>query len=488
MTSSIKNKAVSATIWSTIDTFGRQGLQFVITLILARLLTPSDYGTVGLLAIFIGVAGVFIESGFSAALIQRREVSEVDISSVFYFNIVIALAASIGLSLVSPWIASFYKMPVLRPLTWLLAADLFIGAFGGIQRTLLMKALEFRKQFVISFASLCISGVIAVVLAWRGYGVWSLGVQALSATLVSTVLFWFLGVWRPKLVFSAQAIRLLLRFGSFILFSELLSVLFNRLNTLVIGKFYSARDLGFYSRADGTQRLPAGLFSGIIARVAFPVFSSVHEDKALLRIGLKKAVTMVMMINIPLMVGIEITARPLVLFLFGQQWDPSVIYLRILCLYGIFVPLNVLNFTVLMAQGHSSLTFRLEVIKQTVGAGLIGATCFLSVTAIAWSTVATGIISFVINAYYSGKFLDYGVLRQTADMLPYVAGSLIMAAGVWAVTLLPVHTPFLLLSGQVLVGAFIYIVFCYSLGLSAFIEAKELAASRLSVLNSIVLK
>jgi O-antigen/teichoic acid export membrane protein len=488
MTSSLKNKAVSATIWSTIDTFGRQGLQFVITLILARLLTPADYGTVGLLAIFIGVAGVFIESGFSSALIQRREVSDVDISSVFYFNAAIALVTSIGLCLVSPWIAAFYKMPVLKPLTWLLAADLFIGAFGSIQRTLLMKALDFKKQFVISFAALCISGIIAVILAWRGYGVWSLGIQALSSTVISTVLFWFLSTWRPRLVFSTQAIRLLFRFGSFILFSELLSVLYNRLNTLVIGKFYSARDLGFYSRADGTQRLPAGLFSGIIARVAFPVFSSANEDKTLLRAGLKKAVTMVMMINIPIMVGIEITARSLILVLFGQQWLPSVIYLRILCLYGIFVPLNVLNFTVLLAQGHSRLIFRLEVVKKIVGAALVGTACFISITAIAWTTVATGAIFFCLNAFYSGKFLNYGILRQTADIMPYIAGSLAMAVGVWAVTLLPVHTPFLLLSGQVLVGAFMYIVLCYSLGFSAFIEAIQLAASRLSVLNSIGLK
>lgn len=488
MTSTIKHKAVNATIWSAIETFARQGVLFGITLILARLLTPTDYGTVALLSIFFGVAGVFINSGFASALIQRQDISDVDLSSVFYFNIGIALLFSTLLSLAAPWFAAFYNMPVLKPLTWLMAAGLFIGAFGSIQSTLLTKTLNFRRQFVSSLASAVVMGIIAIPLARNGYGVWSLAIASLAATCVSTLILWLLSSWRPRLVFSVQAIRSLFRFGSFLMVSSLLDTLVTRLNTLVIGKFYSPRDLGYYSRADGTQQLPAGLLSGVIGRVAFPIFAVAYHDIELLRSGLRKAITSAMMINIPVMLGMAVTARLLVIVLFGEQWLPCVQYLQILCLGGILWPLHVLNLKVLAAQGHSDLFFRLEVIKKIVGIILIGTACFFGIIAIAWSMVASGVICFVINAHYSGKLLNYGVIRQTADLIPYLAGSVVMAACVWAVTMLPLHTPLLLLTAQVLIGIAVYTLVCYIFRLSAFIESIQLVAPRLRAINLFGLK
>ncbi len=474
MTNTLKHKAVSASIWSAIDIFGRQGVQFGITIILARLLTPADYGTVGLLSIFIGLAGVFIASGFSTALIQRHEINDVDLSSVFYFNIGIALLLSALLSVSAPWIATFYNMPVLTPLTRLLAVGLFIGAFGSIQSTLMTKALDFRKQCIISLAAVVVSGAIAVILALQHYGVWSLAISTLVSTFVSTSLLWILNSWRPKYVFSLTAVRSLFSFGGYLLISGLLDTFYTRLNTLVIGKFYSPKDLGFYSRADSTQQLPASLLTGVIGRVAFPIFSEAHKDKKNLRVGLRKAITLVMMVNIPVMLGMVVTARSLVLVLFGKQWLPCVPYLKILCIGGILWPLHVLNLNALIAQGHSKLFFRLEVIKKVVGVIILGIASFFGILAIAWSIVITSIICFAINARYSALFLNYGTLHQSLDLLPYCATSIFMATCAWAVSLVPIHTPFILLIGQVMTGLATYSLACYVFRLPAFIESIEL--------------
>lgn len=479
MISTLKQKAVSATIWSGIDTLARQGVQFGITLILARLLTPIDYGTVGLLAIFFGVASVFINSGFSSALIQRQEISDVDLSSVFYFNVGIALLCTLLLCAAAPWIAAFYNMPVLTPLTRLMAASLFIGAFGSIQSTLLAKSLDFRRQCIISLAAVVVSGSVAVFMAWHNYGVWSLAISTVAGTCVSTLLLWLLSSWRPRFLFSVTSVRSLFRFGSFLLISGLLDTLFTRMNTLVIGKFYSPQDLGYYSRADGTQQLPAGLLANIITRVAFPIFAAAHSDKELLRTGLRKAIKMVMMLNIPVMLGMAVTARVLVLVLFGKQWLPCVQYLQILCLGGIFWPLHVLNLDILTAQGHSNLFFRLEVIKKVVGIFILGTACFFGISAIAWSTVVFGVIAFGINAHYSGLFLNYGTVPQMLDLLPYLAASLIMAFCVWSASMLPLQAPLLLLSAQVIIGVASYTLVCFSFRLSTFIESIELMTTRL---------
>lgn len=479
----LQHKAVSATVWSGIDTLSRQGLQFGITLVLARLLTPADFGTVGMLVVFIGLAGVFIDSGFSSALIQRQDITDTDLSSVFYFNIMMSFVMGAALVLTSSWIASFYKMPVLKPLTWLLAANTVIGSFGTIQGMLLTKALNFRRQCFISLTTMTISGGVAILLAWKGYGVWSLGIQTLTATVLSVFLLWTFSDWQPHLTFSPRSIHSLFKFSSFMLLSSLLDTLFSRMNTLLIGKFYSASDLGYYSRADGLRLLPGNLLSGIISRVSFPIFAVAKTDKVLLRSGLKKAITFVMMLNVPIMLGMLVTAESLIVVLFGKQWLPCVPYIQILCLSGILFPLHVLNLNVLMAQGHSNLFFRLEVIKKVTGVVLLGAACSFGIVAIAWSAVLSGVIAFVINAHYSGKLLDYGVFRQTVDLLPCLAGSVLMAACTWFVTLLHIRPHILLLTVQVLTGVIIYVMFCHVLRLSSFVEMVKLVKTNLRTAN-----
>jgi O-antigen/teichoic acid export membrane protein len=483
MTSTLKHQAISASFWSAIDAFARQGLQFGITVILARLLTPSDYGTVALLSIFIGFASVFISSGFSTALIQRKDVTDVDLSSVFYFNIVIALILSSTLCVSAPWIAEFYNQPILTSLTRLLALGLFLGSFGSIQSTMMTKALDFRKQCIISIASVLVSGTVAIILALRAYGVWSLAFSSLTSTCVTTCLLWLLNTWRPRLIFSVAAIRSLFRFGSFLFISGLIDLFYTRLNTLVIGKFYSPRDLGYYSRADGTQQLPANLLTGIINRVTFPVFATIHHDTMRLRAGLRKTIGLVMMVNIPVMFGLAVTSKLLVLVLFGEKWLPCVPYLRILCIGGTLFPMQVLNLNILVAQGHSNLFFRLEVIKKAIGVSLLVFACFWSITAMAWSIVVTSVICFVLNTRYSGLFLGYGTLQQSLDLIPYFGAGFGMAICAWGAGLLVIHPPILLLMIQVLAGITAYGLTCYAFRFPAFSEAIQIIGSRLQTVG-----
>ncbi len=467
---SLQRKAVSGTLWSGADMFARKSVHFAISLVLARLLTPEDYGTVGLLSIFIALGAVFIDSGFFRALIQRKEVSIADLSSVFYFNLLISLCVAAILCLAVPWIVAFYRNPVLKPLMWVLAANLGLGSLGSIQTVLLSRSLNFRRQCIISVTALVVSGAVAIILAWQGYGVWSLATQSLSGTFITVLLLWVCSSWRPAWVFSLASIRSLFRFGGFVLLTVLMDTFFTRLNTLVIGKLYSPKDLGYYSRADSTSIMPGDVTSGIIGRVAFPVFAAAQHDRALLKSGLRRAIITTMMFNIPMMFGMAISARPLVLVLFGAQWLPCVPYIQILCLAYLWVPLHMLNLNILLAQGHSNLFFRLEMIKKAVGILLMVSACSFGLTAIAWSYALTGVIWFGINAHYSGRLLDYGFLRQITELLPYFGVALVMTIGVWTFSLLPLSSPALLLAGQVLVGAVLYATLCFGLRLNGFVS------------------
>ena len=472
---SLRDRAVSATIWSGIDTLIRNVLSFGLSLILARLLTPEDYGIVGLLAVFLGVAAVFIESGFSVTIIQRQIVTETELSSIFFFNIGVAALACGLLVVASPWIADFYHMPVLKPLTCLLSLSLLLGAFGHVQRALMAKVLNFRIQCLISVIAMVFSGGIGVYMAWHNYGAWSLAVQGVVNTGVASLLLWVLSSWRPRLCFSFAAIRTLLKFGGFLLMSGLLGSLFSRMNTLLIGKFYSARDLGYYSRADNTQQLPAGILATVITRVAFPVFSAAQNDKAFLRSGLKKAIASVMLLNLPIMIGMAVTARPLIQVLLGERWVPCVPYLQILCLGGVIWPVNLLNQEILTAQGHASIFFRLEIVKKIIGVTLLGVACCFGVAAIAWSAVATGLITYAISAHYSDRFIRYNARRQLLDLAPYFGASLVMAACVSGVSYIHFHRPILLLTAQVAIGATSYFAMCAAFRLSAFLDLSLIA-------------
>ena len=464
------SRSAKASIWSGIDTISQQGLRFLITMVLARLLTPADYGVIGMLAIIIGISIAFIESGFSHALIQRQVLKSIDISSVFYFNIAMGVLCSTLLCISAPWVATFYGMPVLKPLSWLVAANLLIGALGSVQMALLTKSLSFKKLFYVSLTGTLASGGVALFLAWRGYGVWSLAIQTITATTISTILLWVVSPWRPQLRFSLQSIFELYKFGSFMFFCTVVHTLYTRVNTLIIGKVYSADDLGYYTRAEQTGQIPHQLLSRIIGRVALPVFSARQEDKAKLAAMLKKALVSAMMINAPIMFGLAATAKPLVLTLFGEQWLPAVPYLQILCFGGLFLPMNSLNIQVLAAQGFSNLVFRVELICKVISIVLVCAASLVSIKMIALSTSITGFMAFAIYTYYTNRKLNYSIFKQIYDTGPYIFSGAIMVVAVIFTGLLIDFKPLMTLMIQIFTGVLVYFMVCYILQLEIFVQ------------------
>jgi O-antigen/teichoic acid export membrane protein len=468
----LSRKSTSAVVWGGMEIILRQGIGLVLSIILARLLEPKDFGVLAMLSIFVGVAGVFVNSGFGSALIQRQNITREDTSSVFYFNIATALIMALLLVAAAPYIAAFYRMPILKSLTWVMAFNLFLGSFRSIQAVLLTKELNFRRQMKITLVATIISGGTAIGLAWRGWGIWSLAIQTVVSTAVSVLLFWVLSPWRPAFCFSLASLRSLFRYGSFLALSGLLDTAYTRLNTLIIGRFYSARDLGLYSRADNIQQLPTGTISTLLGRVAFPVFSAAAAgEPGALHHAARKALTAIMLVNTPMMFGILATARPLVHVVFGEKWLPCVPFLQVLALAGVFWPLHVINLTLIQSRGRSDLFFRLEVIKKLIGVSSILVASSISMMAMAWSQVLVGIICYFINSAYSGQLAGYPIKAQIRDMLPYLAVAGLMLGSAKSLSMWTTLPPAILLTLQVLTGATLYLLLCHALKLTAFRDA-----------------
>ncbi|MBC2693793.1 MAG: lipopolysaccharide biosynthesis protein, partial [Desulfobacteraceae bacterium] len=429
---SLKQKTISALSWSACERFSQQGIQFVISIILARLLLPEEFGLIAMLTIFMAIAQSFINSGFGQALIQKQDATHIDECSIFYFNILVGFLAAGLLCLAAPWIAGFYNQPLLVPMTCALSLNLIINAFGLIQTTLLTKHIDFKTQLKVSVIATVISGTIGVTMALNGFGVWSLVAQSLGSNLFRTILLWFFNTWRPSLVFSSKVLRDMFGFGSRLLAVGLIDTVFQNIYLVVIGKLFSPVSLGFYSRAKGLQQLPVSNISGIVSRVTFTVFSSVQDDKPRLKRGVRKALTMLVMINFPMMIGLAIVAKPLVMVLLTEKWALCIPYLQFLCIAGMLYPLHVINLNVLVAQGRSDLFFRLEILKKIMIVIAIAVTYRWGIIAMIYGQIATSCLAYFLNAYYTGKMLDYPIAEQIQDLMPSLALAGIMGSGVYS--------------------------------------------------------
>lgn len=445
-------------VWSAVDIFTQQGLKFVISIILARLLSPSEYGTIALLYIFLELAAVFNDNGFSSALVQRRDVTHRDESSVFWFQLMCSLLLATLLCGIAPWIAEFYDKPVLQPLMWVMALSFFITSLGSIQHVLLTKSLDFKRPMKVSVVSGIISGGVAVVLAMQGYGVWALAGQNLVMAIVYSCLLWGVGRWRPAWAFSFASLRKLFAYGGYLMLSNILMVSYNRIYTLYVGKVYSVHDLGIYSRADNTKQMPLTILSKIYERVAFPVFSKASDDKEKLLRGVRLALKGMMLITAPVMAGLMVSADEVVLILFGEAWLESAPILQILCLAGLFWPLQIVNTNLQKALGHSRVVFNSEILKKIIGIGFIVMAFPYGIVGIAWSQVAYGCCSFLINAYFSGKFLGYGVFAQLRDMLPIVCVSALMTLSIYQFGHYVLLQPYWLLAAKIAIGASVFLL------------------------------
>ena len=463
----LRERSLKAVIWSSADTFGRQGIQFVTSILLARLLTPAEFGLVGMIVVFVAIASTFVDSGFSSALIQREVVTEDDKTSVFLFNISAGLAMAATMFWAAPAIARFYKEPILTGLTRLLALNLLISAFGAMQFALLSRRLDFKTQWKVGMAATGISGAVAVLLAWRGYGVWSLAIQAIISTLVSTLLVWWLVPWRPNGKANLQSLRSMFRFGSRVLVSGLLGTVFERVQLLLIGKVFGPADLGFYTRAYSTQQMPASLFQTIVSKVTFPMFSTIAGDRERLKAAMRKCLVTIGAVVLPMMVGLALMAKPAVIVLFGVKWLPCVPYLRILALAGALWPLHVANLDVLMAAGRSDLFLRAEMVKRVLIAVGLAVSVPISVTAMVWAMLVVSVLCYGVNVAYAQGAIDYNMGAQIKDLLKPLLSTAAMALIVGAVAwVAPLPAPVLLVAG-VTTGVVVYTAMSFLLRVEA---------------------
>jgi O-antigen/teichoic acid export membrane protein len=400
---------------------------------------------------------VLAESGLGEALIQRREPTREDESTVFWFNLAAATGLALALCAAAPWISQFYGEPRLTGLTWAMALNVWLSAWLTVPLALLSKQLQFRIQAKASAFATVAGGAAGIALALQGAGAWALAAQAVAGTAANALVLWRLCPWRPALVFRRESFGSLFGFGSYLLASSLLDTFASRLYTIVIGKLHSAYELGLYTRAVSTRDIPQDFLAAIFSRVALPAFSSQAHDAVALRAGLRAGLRAAVAINFPAMFGLAVTAPLLVPVVFGSQWEGSVMPLQVLCLAGGLWPAHVANLNALMALGHSHLFFRLELVKKGIFVVLLLLASRSGIVAIAWAVAASSAVAFFINCRYSRRFLGYSWLDQLRDMAPAALLAFAMAGVVALAGVLLASLPDALrLAAEIGIGVAVY--------------------------------
>lgn len=426
MSDNLKVKAARGLFWSSVDRFSSQGISFVFSIFLARILDISDYGIVAMIVVFMAVAQAFVDSGFSSALIRKPDLNEEDKSTAFYFNIVVGLACYGILFIASPLIADFYDEPLLSPIIRVTGLSIIFNSLCVVQRALFTIAVDFKTQAIISLACTVISGVVGLVMAYNGYGVWALVAQSTVSTFFNFVLLWLCSRWRPVTGFSKASFRYLFNFGSKLLASGLLDTLYNNAYPIVIGKFYNSAQLGLYSRAQGYASLPSSNITGILQRVTFPVLSLMQDDDERLALNYRRLLRVSAFVVFPLMVMLAAVAAPLIRVMITSKWDGCVGFLQILSLAMMWYPIHAINLNLLQVKGRSDLFLRLEIYKKIFGVLILICTIPLGVTAMCWGLVVGSVFSLVMNTYYTGKLIKVGFFIQMKDLLPTLVNSVIM--------------------------------------------------------------
>ncbi len=455
-------------IWSMIERFGNQAIQFFIGLVLARLLMPEDYGLIGMILVFISFAQVFVEGGFPSALIRKINVSNEDYSTVFWFNFLVSIFCYIILFFSAPIIANFFDEPKLILITRIVGLNIIVSAFGIIQKTILTKELNFESQAGVNLSATLISGLLGLYLAYTGYGVWALVVQHLSKNIVMSLAFWLFSLWRPSLNFSTKSFIELFKFGSNLLFSSLINAVSENLYSIIIGKLYNAKSLGFYTRANQFQKLPVSSIYGAINAVSYPVLAELQNEEQKLKEGYMAMLKMIAFILFPIMAILAAISEPMIYVVLTDKWLPSAPILQILCVIGAFYPLHAINLDILKIKGRSDLFLKLEVIKQLLNITMIVLCYKCGVLGLVWGSVGLNFICFYINSYFSKSLINYSTWHQTKDLSKYAFTALCVFASLYFLKELHIK-PIIFLTIAPIIGMIQYVI------LAKLFHAKELS-------------
>lgn len=478
MSESLKHKTVKGVGWSFIDNLSSSGVSFLVGLVLARLLTPSEYGIMAILTIFIAVSNSIVDSGFSNALIRKTDVKRVDYNTVFLFNLVVSGLLYVVLFFAAPAISVFFKEPLLVEVMRVIGWVLVINALAIIPRTLFVKDVDFKTQTKVSLIASVSSGVVGIGMALAGMGVWSLVGQQLSRQLLNTLFLWVYSTWRPIWEFSLQSFRELFGFGSKLLLSGLLDTVFKEIYSLVIGRCYTSAQLGQYTRASQFNQIFSSNLTTVIQRVSYPVLSSIQDESERLREAYRKVIKSTMLITFACMLGLAAVAKPLLIILIGEKWLPAVGFLQIICFSGMLYPLHAINLNILQVKGRSDLLLKLEIIKKIIAVGPLILGVLFSIEYMLWGSVCTSLIAYFLNSYYSANLISYPTKEQVKDILPTFLVSFVTAAVMWSLTLLS-FSNWLLLPLQCLLGIILAVLIYERLHLPEYVEVKQLTFSLL---------
>lgn len=472
MSSSIKEKTVSGVGWSAIDSIARYGISFLVGIILARLLSPDEYGLIGILAIFINLFSVIVDGGFTNAIIRKQNATDEDYCTVFYSNFVISLFLAFILYVGADSIAYFFERPELKELTRVMSVIVIINALSIVQKAILTKQINFRLQTKISIISSISSGVVGITMAYRGFGVWALVAQQISNYLIATVLLWCFNRWLPKLIFSWQSFKDLWGFGWKLLVSGVLGSLSDDIYNAVIGKNFSPQSLGYYSRAHQFSTIFSNNITTIVSRVSFPVLSTLQNDPIRLKAGYQRVIRVTILPTFILMLGLAACAKPLIVCLIGEKWVTSSYYLQIICLYAMLNPLQALNLNAIQVVGRSDITLKLKIIKTIIALIPISlGIVFDNIYYMLLGSFITNCIAYYLNSYYSGLLLNYSMIDQIKDILPSFGIAVLMALPVYALSFISLSS-FIVLPIQVLLGGSLVILFCHLFKIPEYFEIK----------------
>ena len=471
---SLKQKTISGLSWSFIERIVSQGSKFIVGIILARLLLPKEFGLIGMLVIFTDLANAFIDSGFSQALIRKINCSDKDYSTVFYFNLAVGVVIYFILFFNAGFIAAFFNEPQLIKILRILGLSIIINSFGLIQSTILIKEINFKLQSKITLISATGSGLISIILAIMGFGVWALVWRFILLNFITTILLWIWNKWQPKILFSLSSFREMFTFGSKLLVSGLLDTLYNNIYYVVIGKFFSAAELGFYTRANSFSTLPSSNLDAIIQRVSYPVLSEMQDDEKRLKANYKKLIINTMFITFILMFFLAATAKSVILTLIGPKWTPSIILLQLLCFVMLLYPLHSLNLNILKVKGRSDLFLKLEIIKKILAIPIIFVGIYYGINAMIIGMIIFSFIAYILNSHWSGRLINYSVKEQVLDILPSFILTVFMGTIVFIIGINLTLKPILTLLIQAIAGMLIVFGLSEIFKFKPYVEIKEI--------------
>ena len=476
---SLKDKAVKGVAWSGVDNVAQYAVSFFVSIVLARLLSPDDYGLIGIITIFTMVCNTLINAGFNSALIRKKDCTDDDYNTVFICNLAFSLLLYAIIFLCSPLIADFFGRQELTVLTRVSSLGMIIGAMAIVQQTRLIKYIDFKTQTKITIIASVLSGVLGIAMALIGFGVWSLVAQQLAAQSLRTIMLFVYNKWLPKLRFSCNSFQELFGFGWKLMLSGLLDTVWKELYQVVVGKFYSPATLGQYTRANQFSQMFSSNLTNVIQRVTFPVLSDIQDDKERMVAAYRSIIKNTMFVTSICMFFLGAVSEPLIYCLIGPKWHEAAVYLPFICLIGSTYPLHAINLNMLQIQGRSDLFLVLEIIKKIIGIGPLVVCVFYGILPMLYTSIITTVIAYFLNSYYSGKFIGYSSWMQIRDFAPSYGVATLIATSIYFLRFLPI-TYWIILPMQVVVG--ISVFFIISRKMEEYKEIKSLI-KRLNIRN-----